>query len=186
MVVRARAEADRITEHANKTATAIVAAAHASVAGLLATAVREAREQELARIAAEHLALRIGEEQRAERDLARTLEIAALLAERVIGEAIALEPSRIATLANGALLETRGARRVRIEASRDDLPALQAMLAGLGEGIATVEVSAELGRGSLVLHTELGRIDARLGPQLGRLGESLREALRSDHGSARE
>ncbi|HSO37438.1 MAG TPA: FliH/SctL family protein [Labilithrix sp.] len=182
-VVGARAEADRITEAARQAASAIVAEAHASVAGRLTAAVREVREQELARIAAEHLALRVGEEQRAERDLDRTLEIAALLAERMIGEAIALEPSRIAALASGALLETRGARRVRIEASPEDLPALQTMLAGLGEGIATLEASAELGRGSLVVHTELGRIDARLGPQLGRLAESLREALRSNQGS---
>ena len=96
-----------------------------------------------------------------------------------MGEALALEPARIGVLATTALRETRGARRVRIEACVDDVPALQGMLADLGEGIATVEPSGDLARGSLVVHTELGRIDARLGPQLTRLAEALREALRT-------
>ena len=178
-IVDARAEAERIVLEARKVADAIVTDAHASVANRVEAAVTEARDAEVARIAAEHLALRLGEEQRAERDLDRTLEIAALLAERVVGEALALEPARIGVLATTALQETRGARRVRIEACADDVPALEGMLADLGEGIATVEPSGDLERGSLVVHTELGRIDARLGPQLTRLAEALREALRT-------
>ncbi len=179
VVVDARAEAARIVLEARKVADQIVTDAHNSVASRVEAAVREAREAEVARITAEHLALRMGEEQRAERDLDRTLEIAALLAERVVGEGLALEPARIGVLATTALQETRGARRMRIEACADDVPALQGMLGDLGEGIATVEPAAELARGSLVVHTELGRIDARLGPQLARLAEALREALRT-------
>jgi flagellar assembly protein FliH/type III secretion protein L len=179
LIVDARAEAERIVLEARKVADAIVTDAHRSVASRVEAAVTEAREAEVARITAEHLALRVGEEQRAERDLDRTLEIAALLAERVVGEALALEPARIGVLATTALHETRGARRMRIEASADDVPALEAILADLGQGVATVEPSSELARGSLVVHTELGRIDARLGPQLTRLAEALREALRT-------
>ena len=179
VVVDARAEAARIVLEARQAAEAIVAEAHASAASRLETAVHDAREREVARVIAEHLAMRVGEEQRAERDLDRTLEMAALLAERMVGEAIALEPTRIGVLATTALHETRGARRIRIEASVEDLPALRAMLADLGEGLADVEPSSELGRGSLVVHTDLGLIDARLGPQLARLAEALREALRT-------
>jgi type III secretion protein L len=185
VVVDARDEAEHIMREASAAADAIVADARASVASITENAAREAREQEIARVTAELLTLRIGEEQRAERDLDRTIEIAALLAERLVGDAVALEPARVAALAQGALRETRGARSIRIEACHDDVAALEAMLASLGEGIATVEAAPELARGSLIVHTELGRIDARLAPQLARLAEALREALRSNQGSPR-
>jgi flagellar biosynthesis/type III secretory pathway protein FliH len=181
-VVDASSEADRIMREALAAADGIVADARASVASLTEAARRQAGEQEVARIAAEHVALRIGEEQRAERDLDRTIEIAALLAERIIGEAITLEPSRIAALALVALQETRGARKMRIEACKDDLAALESILGGAGKSIAAIEVSEDLARGSLVVHTELGSIDARLAPQLNRLAEALREALRMKPG----
>lgn len=187
-VVDARAEAARIVREAQATALAMVEDARASAAALTRTAAREAREQETARVAAELIALRFGEEERAERDLDRTLDIAVLLAERLLGDAIARDPGRVTALARGALVETRGARRMRIEACQDDVPALETILASLGEGgheVASVEASAELQRGSLILHTELGRIDARLAPQLSRLAEALREALRITRGSPR-
>lgn len=185
VVVDARAEADRIVREATAAAGAIIAEARASVADLTEEAVREAREQEIARVTADLLAMRFGEERRAERDVDRTIEIAVLLAERLVGDAVAIDPARVAALAQGALRETRGARRVRIEACPDDVAALQAMLAGLGEGIVTLEAAEELSRGSLVVHTELGRIDARLAPQLARLAEALREALRTTPRSQR-
>lgn len=181
VVVDARTDAVRITSEASAAAAEIVAEARASVASVIEAAAREAREQEIARIAAELIALRLGEEQRAERDLERTIEIAVLLAERLVGDAIALAPDRVAALAQGALQETRGARQVRIEAHADDVVALETMLASLGDGIFRIEPSSELTRGSLVIHTELGRVDARLAPQLARLAEALREALRGSH-----
>ncbi|MDB4941866.1 MAG: Flagellar assembly protein FliH [Labilithrix sp.] len=184
-IVDARAEAERILGEARAAAHTLVDDATQAAAEVRERAAREAREAAVAEVVAEHLALRVTEERRAERELDRTIAIAALLAERVVGEALAIDPARIATLAESALSETRGARRLRIEASPADLPALHGMLAGLGDAIATVEPSAELERGSLVVHTELGRIDARLGPQLARLAEALREALREIPGAAR-
>ena len=56
---------------------------------------REARETELARLAAEVIVVRSGAERRAERELDRTIELAVLLAERLVGEAIAVEPARV-------------------------------------------------------------------------------------------
>ncbi len=186
VVVDARGEADRIMREASAAADAIVADAKAAVEELTRSAAGQAREEEIARVAAELIAMRFSEEQRVERDLDRTIEIAVLLAERLMGDAIAGEPARVAALARVALQETRGARRMRIEACEADLPALRAMLAGLGEGsVATLDASDELARGSLIVHTELGRIDARLAPQLTRLAEALREALRTNRGSQR-
>jgi flagellar biosynthesis/type III secretory pathway protein FliH len=41
-----------------------------------------------------------------------------------------------------------------------------------------VNADATLTRGSLVVHTDLGTIDAQLRPQLDRLAKALREAMR--------
>jgi flagellar biosynthesis/type III secretory pathway protein FliH len=177
-VVRAHAEATRIVAEAREKAAAIVAQATASASAMAEQVAREARETELARLAAEVIAVRSGAERRAERELDHTIQVAVLLAERLVGEAIAVEPARLGTLAEGALKETRGARQLRIECSPADVDALGAFLAPLGEGVVAVEANAELSRGSLVVHTELGRVDARLTPQLSRLAEALREVLR--------
>ena len=178
VVVDAHAVAAKLVEDARAQAKAIVAEAAANATAIAEQVARETREKEIARVAAEVIVERAGAERRAEKELDRTIEIAVLLAERLVGEAIAVEPARIAALARHALEETRGARQMRIEASAGDVAALQEVLAALGEGVATIEVSPDLARGSLVVHTELGRVDARLAPQLGRLAAALREVLR--------
>jgi flagellar assembly protein FliH/type III secretion protein L len=165
-VLEARAEAERILAEARTSATAIAA-----------DAARDARDAEIARLAASFLALRREDERRAERDLDRAVELAVLLAERLVGEAIAHEPARIAHLAASALAEARGARRVKIDACPDDTAALATLLRELGFD-AEIGADASLARGSLVVHTDLGRIDGRLEPQLRRLAVALREALK--------
>lgn len=169
-VVQARAEAARILTDAHARRSQILAEASAS-------AMKEAREREEARLAASFLALRAEDERRIERDLDRVVELAVLLAERLLGEALRVEPSRIASLLASALEETRGARGVRIDASPEDVAALDEALLVL-EYAAKVEPDPALQRGSLVVHTDLGRVDARLEPQLARLSVALREALK--------
>jgi type III secretion protein L len=178
VVVDAHVVAAKLLADARALANTIVAEATAGATAIAEQVARETREQEIARVAAEVIAVRAGAERRAENELDRTIELAVLLAERLVGEAIAVEPARIAALANGALKETRGARQMRIEACAEDVAALEEVLAALGEGVATIEVSPDLARGSLMVHTELGRVDARLAPQLSRLAEALREVLR--------
>lgn len=80
-------------------------------------------------------------------------------------------------MAKAVLSESKGARKTRIEANPIDVDALHAHTVSLGESIL-VEPNADLARGSLVLHTDLGTIDARLTPQLERLARALRDALR--------
>jgi flagellar biosynthesis/type III secretory pathway protein FliH len=169
-VLDARAEADRILADARRQADAVVTSAADAAAA-------EAREKEVARLAAGFLALRDEEARRAERDVDRTIELAVLLAERLVGDALRIEPARIAELAASAIQEARGARRVRIDACPEDVSALEEALGAVGQ-IADIQPDPTLERGSLVVHTDLGRVDARLRPQLTRLAESLREALR--------
>lgn len=158
-VMDAHAEAERIRETAKR------------------EAANEAREEEAARLAASFLALRKADEERAERDLDRTVEVAKILAERLVGEGLKIEPERIAGLAANALAETRGARNVRIDANPEDVAPLREALAAVGHR-ATVNAEPSLPRGSLVVHTDLGTIDAQLRPQLDRLAKALREAMK--------
>jgi flagellar biosynthesis/type III secretory pathway protein FliH len=140
-------------------------------------AAREAREEEVARLAASFLALKKADEERADRDLDRAVELATILAERLVGEGLKMDPERIAGLAANALAEARGARNVRIDANPDDVVSLREALASVGHE-AKVNADPALARGSLVVHTDLGTIDAQLRPQLDRLAKALREAMR--------
>lgn len=169
-VIDARAEAERIVAEAHARAAAIASEAAEKAAA-------EAREREVARLAAGFLELREAESRRLERDLDRIVELAVVLAERLVGEAIRVEPARVAELAAAAIQEARGARRVRIDACPEDVAALEEVLGSIGQS-AEIHPDPTLGRGSLVVHTDLGRVDARLKPQLERLAVALREALR--------
>jgi flagellar assembly protein FliH/type III secretion protein L len=168
-LIEARTEAARILAEAKAQASAVRAEAASSAA-------RSAREQEVAKLAAGFLALRHAEAQRLEADRDRIIELAVVLAERLLGDALRLDPSRIAELAAAALCEARGARRVRIDASPFDVAALTDALAAIGQD-ADIRPDDGLGRGSLVVHTDLGRIDGRLEPQLAVLASAVREAL---------
>jgi len=169
-VLVAREEAQKIIDDAHVNAAAIVADAAADAA-------TEAREQEIARLAAGFLELRDRESKNAEKEVDRVVELAVLLAERLMGEALRVEPTRIAELAAAAIQEARGARRVQIDASPEDVGALTETLASIGQ-VAEVRGDASLSRGSLIVHTDLGKVDARLHPQLARLSSALKEALR--------
>jgi flagellar biosynthesis/type III secretory pathway protein FliH len=176
----AREEAVRIVAEARRTATAIVDEARVKAASAAESAGREAAEAERAKLAAHMLALRLREERADEAGLDRAVELARVLAERLVGEALALDPTTIAKLARQALLEARGARTVRIEAHPDDVPALEEHLTALGLGahVASVTADATIDRGCLRLRTDLGTLDAHLRPQLERLAAALRDALR--------
>jgi flagellar biosynthesis/type III secretory pathway protein FliH len=174
-------EATRIIAEARQEATDILARARADGAQAVAKAAEEAREAEQAKLAAVFLALRVEDERRAERDLDRTIELAKLLAERVVGHALEQDRALIASLARQALSEARGANRVTIDAHPLDAEALQGHLLSVGFDAKALEIRPDSGlsRGSLMVHTNLGTLDAKLTPQLERLGAALRDALRS-------
>jgi flagellar biosynthesis/type III secretory pathway protein FliH len=145
--------------------------------GAASTAVVHDDEETKANIAAAFLLLKRREDQMLEMSLDRTTELAVALAERLVGGALEIAPEKIADMAKAALSESKGARKTRIEANPIDVDALREHTVSLGESII-LEPNADLARGSLVLHTDLGTIDARLTPQLERLARALRDALR--------
>ena len=83
---------------------------------LVETARREAREEASSELTARWLALRQKEESTRGRDRERVIALAVVLAERLLGASLTLDPSHIAALARAVLDETRGARRALVEA----------------------------------------------------------------------
>jgi flagellar biosynthesis/type III secretory pathway protein FliH len=168
IVGRARAEADAIVQEAKQRAE-----------GVAREAAQRAREEEEAKLAGLYLHLRREDDQRADRDLDRAVGLAVILAERLLGSALQVDPKLVVQLARQSLAEARGSRRVVIRACPLDVDALQAHLVAVGFESHTVEVQADddLTRGSLRLTTNLGTLDAQLRPQLERLAHALRETV---------
>ena len=177
--VDAKKAAERIVAEAYTRADAIMKEARQKAADAITLATREAEEREQAKFAAAYLTLRSREEARADVDLDRALGLSVVLAERLIGATLTLEPDRVAGLAKEALAEARGTRRTRIEAHPLDAEALLTQIAriALPENTVTVVPNAELARGSFLLHTDLGILDAKLAPRLERLAAALKGAL---------
>ena len=178
--LEAQQHAEQLLAEARQQSEAIVAEARARAQSVAAEAAREAAEVEQAKLAAVLLALRDREEREAEAGLDRSVQLATVLAERLLGESLRVDPQTVAKLARQALVEAQGARTVRIDAHPDDVLGLQQHLALLQIAqVASISPDATLQRGSLRLHTDLGTIDAQLGPQLERLARALRDALRT-------
>jgi flagellar biosynthesis/type III secretory pathway protein FliH len=184
-IVNAHKEAARIVAQAQAQAEAALAEGRKKVARVAEDAATEAREREIARLAAGFLALRNEEAARAERELSQTTALAKMLAERLLGAELAQAPERVMELAVHALREARGARRAKIRAHSGDAALLAARLTDLGvqvgmkDGALEIVTDDTLTRGSLLLDTDLGVLDARLAPQLDRLTEALADVLRA-------
>jgi flagellar biosynthesis/type III secretory pathway protein FliH len=185
VVQRAAAEAaEKAAERlarAEQAARALLEEAEQTARALRDEARQEGRQQGAAELAAAWVKLRTEENARDERDLDRTVDLARAMAERLIGEAIALEPAKIAALARQTLATAKQARRIVLVAHPDDARTLQAHVASLGLEHSALEIHADESRtrGSLLLETDLGIIDADLTIQLDRLARSLRDGLRS-------
>jgi flagellar assembly protein FliH len=177
--VEAHLSAQRVLEDANREAEDIRRAARQEAASIAERAADEAQRTEHAKVAALYLALVSENERRAERDLDRSVALAVLLAERLLGQALEERPELVAGLARQALAEARGARRATIEANPLDAGALERHLVDVGmqQGAFDIRANPELSRGSLRVHTNLGTLDAKLTPQLERLAKALRDAL---------
>ena len=177
--LEARLTAERIVLEAHAAAEAILAEARARAKDTVAIASQEAREEAGARLTAQWVALRQREHEATGGDADRAIALAVALAERLLGDSLALDPSRIEGLARAVLDEARGARRAVIEAHPLDADQLRRLLSGGGHDLPSIEVRSDeaLARGELRLHTDLGTIDARLAPRFERLAAALRDAL---------
>ena len=178
-LVDAGAEAERLLAKARVGAQLLVETAQRRAADLQLRAEAEARAEAAAKLAAHALALASYEAKADERALDRSVALARLLAERLLGTSLAVAPEQVVALARQALSEARGARRLAIVAHPDDAKLLADSLPSLGVAADLVRVSADetRKRGSLRIETDIGVLDADLAPQLDRLALKLRESI---------
>jgi flagellar biosynthesis/type III secretory pathway protein FliH len=178
-LVDASAEATRLLSKAHADARQLLASAERKAADLKLRAEAEARAEASAKLAAHALSLASYEAKADERGLDRSVALARLLAERLLGASLALAPEQVVSLARQALAEARGARRLSIVAHPEDAKLLNGSIASLGVALETVRIlpDAARARGSLRIETDIGVLDADLAPQLDRLALRLRETL---------
>ena len=106
------------------------------------------------------------------------IALAAKMAEKIIGRAVALDPETMAEIAGEALAACRpGAGTIRVRIHPEDLPAVEARRAALAARApaAALELVADeaVGRHGCVIETAQGRVDARLESQLAALERAL-------------
>jgi flagellar assembly protein FliH len=166
---RALEEGNAILAAAKGEAAALLKQAERDVQGLRDRLASEAIEQARASLSAEILALAARKAGHEEASVDRVVELSLLVAERVLGEAIAVDKSHIRALVQQALSAAQGADEVRIEAHPDDVPELEQLVRELPHLRANVVLTQELSRGSIMLRTNLGTVDARLATQLALL-----------------
>jgi flagellar biosynthesis/type III secretory pathway protein FliH len=175
--LEARLAAEGLLGEARARAREIVDQARVEAAGLAESAASDAREKASAELAARWLSLRAAEGEGLEKERDRVVDLAVLLAERLIGAALRLEPAIVADLARTVLAEAKGARQATVRAHPLDAEALRGHLSTAGLDVE-VRIDDTLERGHLKLHTDVGIIDAKLAPRLDRLADALRDALR--------
>lgn len=178
-VLAADARARSLVTAAETLAASILKDAEQAAAELRLSVEAEARADAAAKIAARAVALAQHEARADERALDRSVELAKILAERLLGETLRVAPEQVVALAKQALTEARGARRIVLVAHPDDARILEHALPllGLEPTVTQVRADSSRARGSLRLETEIGVLDADLAPQLERLSLRLRESL---------
>lgn len=180
-VVDASLEARERLARANSAAEAIVERAQRQAHEITLRAEEAGRAEAVAALAAWSARLAAREMDQDAQSADRIVALARLLAERLIGRALDLDPGVVSGLANQVLGEARAARHVRIRVRSEHAEILRDALAGLHARIV-VETDDSLEPGSLHLLTDAGELDARLGARLDRLAARLRDSLHGDLG----
>jgi flagellar assembly protein FliH/type III secretion protein L len=172
-------QGQQLVARAEAKAAEILQQARAEAGALREHAAAEARAEVAAEFALRELTLAARERAVLEANAERVVACARLLAERLLGEALDVDPARVTALARQALTEAHGSRQVTLLAHPSDVPLLEAALTR-GELKAVTRVVADPARtrGNLRLQTESGTLDAELAPQLDRLSRKLAEALK--------
>ena len=120
---------------------------------------------------------------RVHKDIQEDLRVLAVrIAERILGRELAQNPDAVVDIVGEALAQAGAPREVVIRCHPDDMKALERGRPRLIERCSRMQAvlfraDVNVGRGSCVVETELGTVDARLPTQL----EAIERALRG-HG----
>lgn len=157
----------------------IIAEAKHEAERLRNQAVVEGRERGLASVT-ELLTVARVQTMRTQREIREDLRVLAVrIAERILGRELAQNPDVVLDLVGEALSQAGAPREVVVRCHPDDLKALERGRPRLIERCARAHAvvfrtDPTIARGSCVVETELGTIDARLPTQLDAIERALR------------
>lgn len=179
--VEAALEAQAIRARAQSQAEQLLQQAQMQRDAVFERALQEAQQSAAAELAGAWIKLRQREAQADEAALDRSIALARLLAERLLGQALELEPSTVVALAREAMTQLWRADRIRVLAHPEDARILREHLDKLGHPSQLVQVldDASLDRGNLRMESNLGTLDATVGEQLDRLAKVLGQELKA-------
>lgn len=134
--------------------------------------------ERFARTIDELAAMRPRLREQAEGDLVR---LAVAIARRVVRRELTIDPQAITGLVKAALEQLSAGERIRVRVHPEDEAAVRSCLAAVGRA-ASVEVSgdATLERGSAILETERGNLDASAETQLAEIERGLTDRFRGN------
>jgi type III secretion system HrpE/YscL family protein len=163
---------------ATQRARAIVARAQEQAEALMSDAVAQGRAQGRAELAAQLLQLAADRERMLAAIEPQAIEVAMLAAGRVIGQELSSRPELIAQMVAPLLERVRRAKSVVLRVHPDDRAALEPCLASLRDrselsAALQIETDPQLSRGSIIVVSELGSLDARVETQLDALSRAL-------------
>jgi flagellar biosynthesis/type III secretory pathway protein FliH len=112
----------------------------------------------------------------------RAVELALVLAEKILATSLALDPSLVGAIATGALRRIVAHDRIELDVNPEDAELVRAALASDKNELSSsrrIDVIAErrVPRGGCVVRTVDGEIDARIEKQLERAAAILRETV---------
>jgi flagellar biosynthesis/type III secretory pathway protein FliH len=170
------AEAQRLVDDARQRANEIMERAAAEAQQQFLRARQRAQQAEREEAAAAVAAQRVRD---AKADLAasdRILEIARLLAERLLHDQLRAAPEMLMPIAREAITQFWHAHAITVWACAADLDVLRAHMEQLGVAVSALrfELDETCTAGSIRVATEQGALDADIGMQLDRLVEALR------------
>lgn len=179
-IVDAKAEAARLLKQAQLRAQQLIEDAERAATELRLQAAAVGRADAVAELAAHCVALRERQGRSSQAQLQQSTELAKILAERLIAEAVQLDPALVGRMAQHSLQQLRDRTALAVRAHPDDHPAIASQVATLGLQSVTLVADPSLSRGELCIDSDLGRLELRIAPGLDRLVSRVRSLLHDD------
>lgn len=179
-LLEAEAQARAMIENAAREVEALRQEAGASNAAARATAIEEGHREGLARAAHEVTRSLALEQRHNVSETERVVGLATVLAERIVGRALELDPSVRRDMALALLSEVRGARRITFRCHPSGVHELESSLAEFrAHAEIVVQGAPGLGPGDFELATDVGTLKGTLGSRLELLAQRLRQGLQA-------
>ena len=177
--LEAARESERLLAHAQQQADKLTSEAQQEAEQIRLNAEKQGVELATAKLAAAWLRFETQKATFDEASLDRSIEIARVLAERLLGKSLQLHPDTVVDLAKEAMTQLWRSRHITMHAHPDDVVALEDHIDAFGMPPEQIQIVADRNRkrGCLRFVSDFGEIDGDLGLQLDRLAEAIQQSL---------